>query len=933
MVFRCSCLLFLLPTLAPAAISVSGVAHEQKYAAPLTITVAAPAGFTTTATLNGEPFPVGVATALTEVRLHELEIVERDGGGAITDQRWIVFILRNPERGNSEDGLPTFTPYPLVDSAASEFTNAVLKVMMPASFPAGMDLPVSVRVEDDQGNPLFLNGTWRSAAFPGQTLRVRRGFGAGRLTGLPPGEHLVVSRLGGATASQTVTIEANPVWTSVSGVLAGAEVEWPAGARIAVVGDLTVPAGTRLRVEAGAAVRLELGVDVRVEGRLEIRGTPTDPVAWVPAAADRPWGGVHLLGAAAPRVDASGLLLTGSGEDADWFSGDATNISTHQDAQAAFTFEACAGAFTNACLFDLHGQVFAARSTDLRFIRSHFHRAVAGGQLNGSRSGSTYTSFFTAERSHWSEFPVESPDFADNDNDGLYLNGGLNQLDRTSWGWCKDDGIDTGGSNTGTLIVRDSWAEGCFHEAMSMSGNKYIAITNSVFINNGQALEDGYEAPTPVITGCLTVENMVGLRFGDNYGSGYSYNGFLTAANSISVFNRFKDVWGYVYRTPWSYRADRMSVTGCFFTAATAEHPGNFIWNPLADGWRLDAHDPAPGAPRGIAVLTPGGAVRPLSDLAGGFTVGLSAFSSRPVSARWVVNGRTAAGAPEIRLAEGTLHFAPGQIYRPVAVSPTLTHGMAFVRVTLEEVQNAEAAPASHGPWFMEPPPGGDLVVVPLEGTIWKYWDADADPGADWRQRTYDDSGWASGPAELGYGNGDEATVIRGGSVNPRPPTAYFRHRFHVTDTHSWTELAFRLRYDDGAAVYLNGSEVLRANLSGTAGHTTYTGSTSANNALAQGSASVGLLQPGENVLAVEVHQANLNSSDLSFALELVARRPRGMLLALLPDPRQGGVILHDPADAHLEWSPDLEQWEDAPGENPRGLPDTETRGYFRLRL
>ena len=70
---------------------------------------------------------------------------------------------------------------------------------------------------------------------------------------------------------------------------------------------------------------------------------------------------------------------------------------------------------------------------------------------------------------------------------------------------------------------------------------------------------------------------------------------------------------------------------------------------------------------------------------------------------------------------------------------------------------------------------------------------------------------WASGPAQLGYGDGDEATVVNFGS-DPQNKfiTTYFRRAFVVADAAKVTNVFLRLLRDDGAAVYLNGVEIVR---------------------------------------------------------------------------------------------------------------------------
>ena len=50
-------------------------------------------------------------------------------------------------------------------------------------------------------------------------------------------------------------------------------------------------------------------------------------------------------------------------------------------------------------------------------------------------------------------------------------------------------------------------------------------------------------------------------------------------------------------------------------------------------------------------------------------------------------------------------------------------------------------------------------ALVPA-GATWRYLDTGTNPAAAWTQPTFDDAAWKSGAAELGYGDGDEATRI-----------------------------------------------------------------------------------------------------------------------------------------------------------------------------
>src|SRR5262245_2152998 len=71
------------------------------------------------------------------------------------------------------------------------------------------------------------------------------------------------------------------------------------------------------------------------------------------------------------------------------------------------------------------------------------------------------------------------------------------------------------------------------------------------------------------------------------------------------------------------------------------------------------------------------------------------------------------------------------------------------------------------GAWISAASP---LILIPANAT-WKYLGDGTDQGAAWWQAGFNDSAWLAGAAELGYGDGDETTVVT--TVVPRPPTIY----------------------------------------------------------------------------------------------------------------------------------------------------------------
>jgi hypothetical protein len=165
-------------------------------------------------------------------------------------------------------------------------------------------------------------------------------------------------------------------------------------------------------------------------------------------------------------------------------------------------------------------------------------------------------------------------------------------------------------------------------------------------------------------------------------------------------------------------------------------------------------------------------------------------------------------------------------------------------------------------------------------GSEWKYLDDGSNQGTAWRTTSFNDTAWASGAAQLGFGDGDEATVVRSNRLDGTlVVTTYFRRRFVVTNAPTFTNFLLRVLRDDGAVVYLNGAEVFRNNMPpGTISYTTLA-STSVPTADETSNFYATNVSPsrvvnGTNVLAVEVHQASTNSSDLSFDLEFIGLRP-----------------------------------------------------------
>jgi hypothetical protein len=167
-----------------------------------------------------------------------------------------------------------------------------------------------------------------------------------------------------------------------------------------------------------------------------------------------------------------------------------------------------------------------------------------------------------------------------------------------------------------------------------------------------------------------------------------------------------------------------------------------------------------------------------------------------------------------------------------------------------------------------------EATAVPLiaQGDEWRYFDKGSIPATDWAGEGYEDGGWATGKAQLGYGDGDEQTIVSyGGDPANKYITTYFRKTITVSDTVGLESLSGRVLFDDGVVVYLNGEEVFRNNLP--AGPVNYNTLAldfiQSENIFYAFSIPRGKLKPGKNVISAEVHQNSASSSDISFDLSL----------------------------------------------------------------
>jgi hypothetical protein len=152
-----------------------------------------------------------------------------------------------------------------------------------------------------------------------------------------------------------------------------------------------------------------------------------------------------------------------------------------------------------------------------------------------------------------------------------------------------------------------------------------------------------------------------------------------------------------------------------------------------------------------------------------------------------------------------------------------------------------------------------------LEGDAAQYVVPASQPSSDWTTLEFNDHSWNSGITGIGYGDNDDLTQVAMGTVS-----VYLRSSFTITEMNSIERILLHMDYDDGFVAYLNGTEIARELMSGEPPAFDQFSDGDHEAALYRGMVPEsfeihpGLLQAGENILAVEVHNRNSNSSDLT---------------------------------------------------------------------
>ena len=175
-----------------------------------------------------------------------------------------------------------------------------------------------------------------------------------------------------------------------------------------------------------------------------------------------------------------------------------------------------------------------------------------------------------------------------------------------------------------------------------------------------------------------------------------------------------------------------------------------------------------------------------------------------------------------------------------------------------------------------------ETVIVSNTSPVRAYCPTSDALGTAWRQAAFNDSGWTSGLFSVGYKTTAPAPAwlsdinLNLQSIANGKPGVYLRAAFNLTSAAAVQSLAFEMTYDDGAAIFINGSFACSANAPThqTLSSTNYASSILGDPStltLTDISAVTNTLTDGVNVMAVHLMNANASSSDLFLKPRLVS--------------------------------------------------------------
>lgn len=175
------------------------------------------------------------------------------------------------------------------------------------------------------------------------------------------------------------------------------------------------------------------------------------------------------------------------------------------------------------------------------------------------------------------------------------------------------------------------------------------------------------------------------------------------------------------------------------------------------------------------------------------------------------------------------------------------------------------------------------VMILPFSSQ-WKYLDNGSDQGTAWRATSFNDASWSADTGTFGYNDPWITKCINAcGTVSCAPActnkyiTTYFRKTITISDVSMFDSVQFSVMRDDGFIIYVNGVAVASDNMPTPISSVTYAtkapvaiGSTDEYTPITK-NVPISAFVSGTNVIAVELHQQDGTSSDVTFNMQMKA--------------------------------------------------------------
>jgi hypothetical protein len=187
---------------------------------------------------------------------------------------------------------------------------------------------------------------------------------------------------------------------------------------------------------------------------------------------------------------------------------------------------------------------------------------------------------------------------------------------------------------------------------------------------------------------------------------------------------------------------------------------------------------------------------------------------------------------------------------------------------------------------FLDGTPGApnsvldDTIAAPNETVLieedetWSYFKGTEAFPSGWNELGFNDTAWDSGATGIGYADDDDRTVLEDMEDGYLSFAARKVFQFTQEERDSLGRVVLSVDYDDSFVMFLNGAEIVRANIGNSGDDTPF--DAEADGSRESGTSesftiSRGLFRVGANVLAAQIHNQAIDSSDASFVPRLVS--------------------------------------------------------------